>query len=50
MVTIVTGKGSGVVREATLRWLETNSDVVADFFEVVDVSGSSGAYGVYLRL
>jgi DNA-nicking Smr family endonuclease len=49
-ITIVTGKGSGVVWQAVREWLEIHIELITGFFEIRDASGGSGAYGVYLRV
>jgi DNA-nicking Smr family endonuclease len=48
-VTIITGKGTGIVKQATLHWLQTNSGFIVGFFEIIDSIGESGAIGVSLR-
>jgi DNA-nicking Smr family endonuclease len=48
-VVITTGKGGGVVKNATLTWLKSNPKYVVGFFEIMDARGESGAIGVHLR-
>jgi DNA-nicking Smr family endonuclease len=48
-VTIITGKGSGTVKQSTIHWLRSNPGFVVGFFEITDAAGESGAVGVVLR-
>jgi DNA-nicking Smr family endonuclease len=48
-VTIITGKGKGIVKQAVLTWLSSRSDIVTGFFEIKDSSGKSGSFGVRLK-
>ncbi|MDR0695330.1 MAG: Smr/MutS family protein, partial [Holosporales bacterium] len=47
--TVITGKGSGTVKQATLHWLRRNPGFIVGFFEITDSAGESGAIGVILR-
>ena len=48
-VTIITGKGRGIVKSATEDWLRAHPEFVISFFEIRDSLGESGAFGVKLR-
>jgi DNA-nicking Smr family endonuclease len=49
MVTVITGKGSGVLKQAAADWLKDHPQFVSGFFEIKDTRGESGVYGVFLR-
>jgi DNA-nicking Smr family endonuclease len=49
MATIITGKGSGIIRQAAASWLSSNSKLITGFFEIRDLTGGCGAYGIYIR-
>ena len=48
-VTIITGKGEGIVKSATVLWLTTHPEFVIGFFEIKDSRGEWGSFGVRLR-
>ena len=48
-VTIISGKGRGIVKSATEVWLRSHPEFVIAFFEIKDSLGESGAFGVKLR-
>ena len=48
-VIIITGKGEGIVKEATRFWLTKHPEFVIGFFEIKDSLGESGAFGIRLR-
>lgn len=48
-ITIISGKGEGIVKAAVLHWLNNHSEYVIGFFEIKDTLGESGAFGVKLR-
>ncbi|MDR2666774.1 MAG: Smr/MutS family protein [Holosporales bacterium] len=48
-VTIITGKGKGVVKQSVLAWLNGHPNVVTGFFKIKDSSSESGSFGVRLR-
>lgn len=48
-VVIITGKGEGIVKEATRFWLTKHPEFVVGFFEIKDSLGESGSFGVRLR-
>ena len=48
-ITIITGKGDGVVKAATSLWLKSHPELVIGFFAIKDSRMESGAFGVRLR-
>ena len=48
-LSIITGKGRGIVKAATEIWLKSHPELILGFFEIKDVMGESGAFGVKLR-
>jgi DNA-nicking Smr family endonuclease len=48
-VTIITGKGNGTIKQATLQWLLKNPNFIIGFFEIMDSICESGSFGVLLR-
>lgn len=48
-VTIISGKGTGIVKSAVSSWLQNNPHIVSGFFEIKDYLGESGSFGVSLR-
>ena len=48
-VTIITGKGRGIVKSATEIWLRAHPEFVISFFEIRESLGESGAFGIKLR-
>ncbi|MDR0942821.1 MAG: Smr/MutS family protein [Holosporales bacterium] len=49
-VAIITGKGKGVVKQATINWLKSNPKLIVGFYEIKDSSGGSGVLGVRLKI
>ena len=48
-VTVVTGKGKGILRNSVILWLKNNSQFVSEYFEIKDSRKESGALGIHLR-
>ena len=48
-VIVITGKGRGIVKGATVNWLKNHPEFVIGFFEIRDSRGGSGSFGVRLR-
>lgn len=48
-VTVITGKGSGIVREATKEWLTQHPEFIIAFIGIKDTMQQTGAYAVKLR-
>lgn len=48
-VTVITGKGSGIVREATEKWLVQHPEFIIAFIGIKDTMQQIGAYAVKLR-
>ena len=48
-ISIIIGKGRGIVKSATEIWLKLHPEFVIGFFEIKDLMGESGAFGVKLR-
>ncbi len=49
-VTIITGKGIGIVREATENWLIKHPELIIAFSGIKDSMQQIGAYAVKLRI
>ena len=48
-IVIISGKGEGIVRDAVLNWMQNNPNFVVGYFEIKDMFGGSGSFGVRLR-
>jgi DNA-nicking Smr family endonuclease len=48
-IVIITGKGDGIIRQATHDWLISSPLYVVSFHPIKDSRGESGAYAVRLR-
>lgn len=48
-VVIITGKGEGIVKTATINWLKSHPEFVISFFEIRDSRGEFGSFGIRLR-
>lgn len=48
-IIVITGKGAGIVKSATERWLGSHPEFVIGFFKIKDFQGESGSFGVRLR-
>lgn len=48
-VVIITGKGEGIIRQATYDWMMDSPEYVINFFPINDSCGQSGAFAVRLR-
>lgn len=48
-VTIITGKGNGIVKNATEIWLQSHPEFIIGYFKIKDSMKGSGAFGVRLR-
>jgi DNA-nicking Smr family endonuclease len=48
-IVVITGKGSGIIRQATLDWLVSSSSHVISFFPITSSLKEIGAYAVRLR-
>lgn len=48
-VTVVTGKGKGILRNSVILWLKQNSQFVSEYFEIKDSRKECGALGIHLR-
>jgi DNA-nicking Smr family endonuclease len=46
---IIIGKGEGILKSAVSEWLLSNANIVIGLFEIRDMAGESGAFGVKLR-
>ena len=48
-ITIITGKGGGILREKVTRWLRSHTQFISEYFEIVDSSNACGSLGVHLK-
>ena len=48
-VTVITGKGKGILKNSVILWLQNNSQFVSKYFEIKDSRRECGALGIYLR-
>ncbi|MBR1944425.1 MAG: Smr/MutS family protein [Alphaproteobacteria bacterium] len=48
-VTIITGKGKGILKNSVILWLKHNSQFVSEYFEIQDSRHECGALGIHLR-
>ena len=48
-IIIITGKGEGIVKSATLCWIKSHPEFVIGFYEIKDLKMESGSFGVRLR-
>jgi DNA-nicking Smr family endonuclease len=48
-VIVITGKGSGILREFVYNWIHDNPHIISGFFEIKDQSGGVGSFGVRLK-
>ena len=46
---IITGKGSGIIRQATEEWLNNNPSVIMKYSRIHDSSGGYGSFYVWIR-
>ncbi|MBQ8651256.1 MAG: Smr/MutS family protein [Alphaproteobacteria bacterium] len=49
MITIITGKGSGIVKNFTQIWIEQHPEHIESFFQIKDSKMESGSFAVTLR-
>jgi DNA-nicking Smr family endonuclease len=48
-ITIITGKGEGILRKAVYNWIQDNPHMISGFFEIRDKSGGVGSFGIRLK-
>lgn len=48
-VTVITGKGKGILKNSVILWLQKNSQFVSKYFEIKDSRRECGSLGIYLR-
>lgn len=48
-VTVITGKGKGILKNLVILWLQNNSQFVSKYFEIKDSKKECGSLGIYLR-
>ena len=48
-ITVITGKGEGIVKSSAMNWLNNSVQYVVCFSEIKDSKGESGAFAVKLR-
>ena len=48
-ITIITGKGQGILREKVTQWLRVHTQFVSEYFEITDSANACGSLGVHLR-
>jgi DNA-nicking Smr family endonuclease len=48
-ITVIGGKGAGILKNAIKNWIDSNPKIVYGYFEIKDTTGQSGAFGVVLR-
>ena len=48
-VTVITGKGKGILKNSVILWLQKNSQFVSKYFEIKDSKKECGSLGIYLR-
>lgn len=48
-VTVITGKGKGILKNSVILWLQNNSQFVKKYFEIKDSKKECGSLGIYLR-
>ena len=48
-VTIITGKGKGILRNSVILWLKSNNQFVIEYFEIKDIRNECGSLGIHLR-
>ncbi len=48
-ITIVTGKGRGILRDRVTQWLRSHTQFVSEYFEITDSANACGSLGVHLK-
>lgn len=48
-VTVITGKGKGILRNSVILWLKQNSQFASEYFEIKDSRQECGALGIHLK-
>ncbi len=48
-ITIITGKGRGIVRDNVIDWLKSHTHLVSEYFEIRDSNNACGSLGIRLK-
>lgn len=48
-ITVISGKGEGIVKSSVYNWIKNSSNFIISFFEIKDSRGESGAFAIKLR-
>lgn len=48
-ITIITGKGRGIILTNTIEWLRSHTHLVSEYFEIRDSNNACGSIGVKLK-
>ena len=49
-VTVITGKGKGILKNSVILWMKENSQFVNEYFEIKDIRQECGALGIHLKV
>lgn len=49
-ITVITGKGKGILKQSVILWLQRNTQFVSEYFEIKDSRKECGSLGIHLRL
>lgn len=49
-VTVITGKGKGILKNSVILWMKENSQFINEYFEIKDSRQECGALGIHLKV